>query len=116
MVSLPTRLIQLLLPCAATFSLLNSAAAQTDSVSYFLSVQDGRARLVDGVPAVGSADDSLAVIEVSGNELRVRHQLALAHLARRSPELHRPGAKRPHGAGKRCHPTRSRRREQGRTL
>ncbi|RJF95598.1 YncE family protein [Noviherbaspirillum saxi] len=51
-------------------------SASTNTV-YFLSTQDGRAALADGAPAVGKADDTLAVIEVSGSRLRVVHQIAM---------------------------------------
>lgn len=45
--------------------------------AYYLSTQDGRAALSDGAPAVAKAEDSLAVIEASGSQLRVVHQIAM---------------------------------------
>ena len=45
--------------------------------SYFLSVQDGRAGMVDGAPLVRDAADSLAVVEVAGGRMRVVHQIAM---------------------------------------
>lgn len=51
--------------------------AAGNSSTYFLSTQDGRAALNDGAPAVGKADDTLAVIEVSGARMRVVHQIAM---------------------------------------
>lgn len=43
----------------------------------FLSVQDGRAALNNGAPAVNSAPDSLAVVELSGGRLVLKSSLAL---------------------------------------
>jgi hypothetical protein len=43
--------------------------------STFLSVQDGRAQLVNGVAAVGSAADTLAVISVADGKLALLHEV-----------------------------------------
>ncbi|MGO4607723.1 YncE family protein [Variovorax sp. 2RAF20] len=48
-----------------------------EAASYFLSVQDGRAGLVDGKPVVRNAMDTLAVIELAAGHLRVVHQVAM---------------------------------------
>ncbi len=45
--------------------------------AYFLSIQDGRAGLLDGKSVVRDAADTLAVIEVSGNALRVAQQIQM---------------------------------------
>ena len=45
--------------------------------TYFLSLQDGRAGLADGAPVVRGAADSLAVVELAGDRLRVVHQLSM---------------------------------------
>ncbi|GAO21490.1 hypothetical protein ALISP_1310 [Alicycliphilus sp. B1] len=47
----------------------------TVAPTYFLSVQDGRAGLIDGKPVVRNAADSLAVVELSNGRMRVVHQL-----------------------------------------
>jgi WD40 repeat protein len=49
----------------------------SESKSYFLSIQDGRAGLVDGKSIVRDAADTLAVIEVTGNRLRVAQQIQM---------------------------------------
>ncbi|MWL91516.1 YncE family protein [Cupriavidus sp. SW-Y-13] len=58
-----------------------AACATTPSTqkqaSYYLSVQDGRAGLNDGKPVVRKADDSLAVVELSGGQLRVAQQVTM---------------------------------------
>lgn len=51
--------------------------ANSISPSYFLSTQDGRAALNDGASVVAKADDSLAVIEVSGSRMRIAHQITM---------------------------------------
>ncbi|WP_454738577.1 beta-propeller fold lactonase family protein [Cupriavidus necator] len=43
--------------------------------AYFLSVQDGRAGLVDGKPVVRNAGDTLAVVELADGRLRVAQQI-----------------------------------------
>lgn len=48
-----------------------------EAASYFLSVQDGRAGLVDGKSVVRNAVDTLAVIELAAGHLRVVHQVAM---------------------------------------
>ena len=53
------------------------APAVPDARSYFLSVQDGRAGLIDGKPLVRDAPDSLAVIELAAGRLRTVQQIAL---------------------------------------
>ena len=45
--------------------------------SKFLSIQDGRAVLVDGVGKVGKAPDSLAVIELRDEKLRLHSELVM---------------------------------------
>lgn len=45
--------------------------------AYFFSVQDGRAGLADGKPVIRDAADTLAVVEVAANRLRVVHQIAM---------------------------------------
>jgi DNA-binding beta-propeller fold protein YncE len=64
---------------AAAFAVAGCATphATNNASSYFLSTQDGRAALNDGAPAVNRADDTLAVIEVSGSHLRTIHQIAM---------------------------------------
>lgn len=49
----------------------------TAAPTYFLSVQDGRAGLVDGAPLVRNATDSLAVVELANGRMRVVHQLPM---------------------------------------
>lgn len=48
-----------------------------EAASYFLSVQDGRAGLVDGKSVVRNAVDTLAVIELAAGHLHVVHQVAM---------------------------------------
>ncbi len=50
-------------------------ATRAFSAEYFLSVQDGRAGLADGVPVVRQAPDSLAVIELAEGRLKVVQQI-----------------------------------------
>lgn len=45
--------------------------------SYFLSIQDGRAGLVDGRSVVRDAPDTLAVIELAAGKLRLAHQVEM---------------------------------------
>lgn len=65
----------------ASAALLGLAGCTTpqagSSAAYFLSAQDGRAALNNGTAAVGTATDTLAVIEISGSQLRVVHQIAM---------------------------------------
>jgi DNA-binding beta-propeller fold protein YncE len=67
------------LAIATAFTVTGCATphAAGNAASYFLSTQDGRAALNDGVPDVNRADDTLAVIEVSGSRLRTVHQIAM---------------------------------------
>ncbi|WP_158290008.1 YncE family protein [Ramlibacter sp. WS9] len=63
-----------------TVAVLAGCAGMTealDTPSYFLSVQDGRAGLVDGRSVVRGAADSLAVVEVAAGRLRVAQQIAM---------------------------------------
>ena len=67
---LPLVLLAMLGACAGT-------PQAADTPTYFLSVQDGRAGLVDGKPVVRNAADMLAVIELARGQLRVAHQIAM---------------------------------------
>ena len=49
----------------------------SQSPSYFISVQDGRAGLENGSGVVRSAEDSLAVVEMTEGRLRLVHSLAM---------------------------------------
>ena len=59
--------------------MLGACAARAPAAvpTYFLSLQDGRAGLTDGAPLVRDANDSLAVVELAGDRLRVVHRLDL---------------------------------------
>ncbi|MBK6472979.1 MAG: YncE family protein [Betaproteobacteria bacterium] len=66
--------------CAAAAVALAACAVRPvaqEAPSYFLSVQDGRAGLVDGKAVVRDAADTLAVIELASGKLRVAHQVAM---------------------------------------
>jgi DNA-binding beta-propeller fold protein YncE len=56
---------------------LAACASSSRPPSTFLSVQDGRAQLVNGVGAVGNAADTLAVIEVADGKLVLLHELKM---------------------------------------
>lgn len=83
----PMRLVMSLLSVLLHRTLVFAAAAAlaacagtspaSETPSYFLSVQDGRAGLADGKPVVRDAADTLAVIELVGGRLRVAHQVAM---------------------------------------
>jgi DNA-binding beta-propeller fold protein YncE len=75
----PSTATRAALAAAAALAVAGCATPQaTGSASaYFLSTQDGRAALNDGAPAVNTADDTLAVIEVSGARMRIVHQIAM---------------------------------------
>lgn len=79
MTSRPPRFLRGLLAAACTA--LVAACAGTPSahepVTYFLSVQDGRAGLADGKPLVRDAPDTLAVIELAAGKLRLAHQTVM---------------------------------------
>lgn len=63
-----------------TFTVLTACAgapATPESPSYFLSVQDGRAGLVDGRPVVRDAADTLAIVELAAGRLRIAQQIAM---------------------------------------
>ena len=62
---------------AATLAACAGAPPAQDGSSYFLSVQDGRAGLVDGKSVVRDAADTLAVIELAAGRLRVAQQVAV---------------------------------------
>ncbi|MEJ8827349.1 beta-propeller fold lactonase family protein [Variovorax humicola] len=68
-----------MLAMAAVAALAGCAGPRpaNEAPSYFLSVQDGRAGLADGVSVVRDAADSLAVVELAGGRLRVVQQLAM---------------------------------------
>lgn len=70
--------------CFNRFLLVTLAAALTacaspgaSSVTSFLSVQDGRARLVNGAGVVANDVDTLAVIELVAGKLVLRHELQM---------------------------------------
>jgi DNA-binding beta-propeller fold protein YncE len=67
------------LTVAATAALAACAGTPPaqEASSYFLSVQDGRAGLVDGKSVVRDAADTLAVIELAAGRLRVAQQVAM---------------------------------------
>lgn len=54
-----------------------NAPSAPERSAFFLSVQDGRAGLVDGKPLLRKADDTLAVIELSQGHLRLVHQVTI---------------------------------------
>jgi YVTN family beta-propeller protein len=54
---------------------LAGCASSSRPPSTFLSVQDGRAQLVNGVAAVGNAADTLAVISVADGKLALLHEI-----------------------------------------
>lgn len=59
---------------------LTAASCTADAASsptYFLSVQDGRAGLVNGEPLVRQAADTIAVIELDDARMRVIHEVAM---------------------------------------
>lgn len=68
-----------LTPLSLVFILALSACAgfQHHNSSQFLSIQDGRAVLVDGVGRVGKAQDSLALIELKDEKLRLQSDLVM---------------------------------------
>ncbi|RZL96116.1 MAG: YncE family protein [Variovorax sp.] len=67
------------LAVAAALALTGCAGPRpaSETPSYFLSVQDGRAGLADGKAVVRNASDSLAVVELSSGRLRVMQQVAM---------------------------------------
>jgi DNA-binding beta-propeller fold protein YncE len=75
----PTTATRAALATAALIALTGCATPQagSDTASYFLSAQDGRASLNDGAGAVTMNDDSLAVVEAKGAKLRIVHQIAM---------------------------------------
>lgn len=71
------RLGRTLLGTSLVAALAACASSPAPSTSSFLSVQDGRARLVDGVGAVGNAPDSLAVIGIVNGKLVLQYELQM---------------------------------------
>lgn len=68
-----------LAPLSLVSILALSACAGIDhhNTSQFLSIQDGRAVLVDGVGKVGKAQDTLALIELKNEKLRLHSDLVM---------------------------------------
>jgi DNA-binding beta-propeller fold protein YncE len=60
---------------AGLVATMAGCATSSRPASTFLSVQDGRAQLVNGVAAVGSAADTLAVISVADGKLALLHEV-----------------------------------------
>lgn len=67
----------LLVACSVTLAACAGVPGDNPQASYFLSVQDGRAGLVDGKGVVRDASDSLAVVELSAGRMRLAHQLTM---------------------------------------
>ncbi|MCW5262382.1 hypothetical protein D5045_20190 [Verminephrobacter eiseniae] len=67
------------LALVAALTLAGCAAAEpaVSAPSYFLSTQDGRAALLDGVGVVDAAKDKLAVVEESGGKLRIVNAIVM---------------------------------------
>jgi DNA-binding beta-propeller fold protein YncE len=79
MTNAPSLFLHRALAVAAAATLAACAGTPTapEATSYFLSVQDGRAGLVDGRSVVRDAADTLAVVELAGGRLRVAQQIAM---------------------------------------
>jgi DNA-binding beta-propeller fold protein YncE len=69
------RLARLLLASGLIATLAGCATGSSRPAPTFLSVQDGRAQLVNGAAAVGSAADTLAVISVVDGKLVLLHEV-----------------------------------------
>lgn len=62
---------------AITLAACVGTPAQPEATSYFLSVQDGRAGLLDGKPVTRNTEDTLAVIELTRGRLRIAQTIAM---------------------------------------
>jgi DNA-binding beta-propeller fold protein YncE len=64
-------------PISLTFLLSACAGIRGSDDSQFLSVQDGRSLLVDGVGKVGKTSDTLAIVELKDGKLRLHSDLVI---------------------------------------
>src|SRR5438309_8498949 len=67
----------LLAGCAGAPSATQPVAGGAGQKDYFISLQDGRAGLSDGKPQVRNAPNSLAVVELAGNRLRLIQRIEM---------------------------------------
>jgi len=64
-------------PISLTFLLSACAGIRSSDDSQFLSVQDGRSLLVDGVGKAGKTSDTLAIVELKDGKLRLHSDLVI---------------------------------------